>query len=83
MPMGMENDGGLIWGTTINVASCYSAFRDFIKYFSVGDEFDFYYWNQLETLHRTQGLVLNLNCSHLAGSVSAMSSLSLSLFLPR
>lgn len=70
LPPGLENDAGVIWGTTINVATCYNTFRDFLKYYSIGDDFEYYYWRQLEVLHRTDSTVLNLNCSHLAGYVA-------------
>jgi len=59
------NPGGtLIWGTSIDVASCFTVFRDFINNFTL-QGFESYYLRQLSIMHRTQHSILNLNCAHL------------------
>ena len=58
-------DGMRIWGTTINVDQCYRYFRNFLRQYTLEDDFEPYYLRQLEILHRVNRHVLNLNCSHL------------------
>jgi len=50
----------------VHIKDCYSNFRDFLQYFTMGNDFEPYYLKQLDTLHRTQTTVLNVNCSHIA-----------------
>lgn len=63
---GMDQDPVLIWGTTINVDQCYNDFLDFLNFFTLNNDFEPHYEKQLEVLHRTNGLILNLNCAHIA-----------------
>ena len=57
--------GTVIWGTSVDVNSCVTLFRDFLNNFHVGNDFEPYYIRQLEIMKRTDNLVLNLNCTHL------------------
>jgi len=58
-------DNMRIWGTTINVQACASAFKLFLDEFTLHDDFDPFYMRRLEVLHRVNKTVLNLNCAHL------------------
>ena len=59
-------DNMRIWGTTINVQACATAFKLFLEEFTLQNEdFEPYYMRQLEVLHRVNKTVLNLNCAHL------------------
>lgn len=70
---GMDADGQLIWGTNISVTTVYNTFRDFVQNFSLTNEFEPFYIVQLETLHRTQALIFNVNCAHLASNAATRS----------
>ena len=48
-----ERDKTTIWGTTVNVQTCYNAFQYFMSEFTLAFEFEPYYSRQLHTLHRT------------------------------
>lgn len=60
-----QEDGMIIWGTTIHVKTCYNSFRYFIENFRENNDFEAFYLRQIEALHRTNGRVMNLDCSHL------------------
>ncbi len=62
----MRAQGGtVIWGTSVDVKQCVEIFRDFLNNFTLGNDFEPYYLRQLTIMHRTQNLIMNLNCSHL------------------
>ena len=62
----MRAQGGtVIWGTSVDVKQCVEIFRDFLNNFTMDNDFEPYYLRQLTIMHRTQNLILNLNCSHL------------------
>ena len=58
--------GTVIWGTSINIATCSAVFREFLNNYTQASDFEPYYLRQFSTLHRTEQSVLNLNCTHLA-----------------
>lgn len=59
------NPGGtLIWGTSIDIASCFNVFREFINNFTL-QGFEPHYLRQMSIMHRTQHMIMNLNCAHL------------------
>ena len=62
----MRAQGGtVIWGTSVDVKQCVEIFRDFLNNFTLGNDFEPCYLRQLTIMHRTQNLILNLNCAHL------------------
>jgi hypothetical protein len=56
-----------IWGTDLNVQTCMNVFGVFLEYYGVGQNGSerSFYQQQLQYMHRTGDLLLNLNCSHL------------------
>lgn len=56
-----------IWGTELNVAAVSNVFASFLEFYGAGagGSGKGYYLQQLEVLHRTGDVLLNLNCSHL------------------
>lgn len=56
----------VIWGTNINAQTCSDTFREFIENFTQGREFEPFYMRQLQIIHRTGQMVLNINCQHLS-----------------
>lgn len=59
-------EGVTIWGTNINMETCIEVFRNFLREFTLAEDFEPFYMKRLHVIHRTERFVLNLNCSHLA-----------------
>lgn len=55
----------VIWCTNVVVQKCSNQFRDFIDNFTTYHDFEPYYHRQLQVVHRTESLILNLDCQHL------------------
>lgn len=63
-------EGVYIWGTNIMTQEAAKHFKYFLNGFIIGDDFEPYYVQQMEVMHRTGKFVLNVDCRHLHDFVS-------------